>query len=337
VSWTAIVCAAHTRLDTQPWATASALYIGWLSIAVAGFMVVYLMYKRHQAAKIQSVDESGVREAINALLGVTGMLTVGDALSGPSVDEASTWRRGKALEERIRGAGSLAELCDLVLELEYSILIDRLKEDFLHQRQSWITKLRIAKQTPRETQVVLKSAISFLHHGIAHASMVSYVSRNVLTLALRRKCPEEIAWHIFSYLFDATEIEKFVRSLLSRNYDPTDTPAEEILSTRREGKYTFLSSFYYSDYYWNRISSSKALYAKPKYDNSTFGGKNYTPPDPVQRVESREVERVSVELNPSKFNTSQGGYSNSQDQIDRDHELALSLAKEWGTAGRTSL
>jgi hypothetical protein len=337
VCWTAIVCALHTRIDAYSWATASALYIGWLVIGLVGLAVVYFMYKHHQANEIQAVNESGLREAINALLGVTGMLTVGDALSGPTVDEASTWRRGKAIEQRIRGAGSLAELCDLVLDLEYAILIERLSNDFLHQRQSWITKLQIAKETPQETQIILKSAISFLIRGIVSTSMVSYVSRNVLTLALRRKCPEEIAWHIFSYLFDATEIEKFVRSLLSHNFDSTGTSAELILSRKREGGYSFLSSFYYNDYYWNRITRDKALHTKPQYDDSTFGGNNYTPPAPVlESAESREIAKVSIERAPNNYYSYQGDYSYNQNQnqrqIDSDHALALKLSQEWGTS-----
>jgi hypothetical protein len=217
VCWTAIVCALHTRIDVYSWATASALYIGWLVIGLVGLAVVYFMYKRHRAEQAQVVEESGLREAINALLGVTGMLTVGDALSGPTVDEASTWRRGKAIEQRIRGAGSLAELCDLVLDLEYAILIERLDHKFLIERLPWIINLRRAKENPNQILDELKHAISVLHQGVSGRSMVTYASRNVLALTLRRKCPEEIAWHIFSYLYNIASIESIVRKILELN------------------------------------------------------------------------------------------------------------------------
>jgi cbb3-type cytochrome oxidase subunit 3 len=325
VCWTAIVCALHTRIDAYSWATASALYIGWLVIGLVGLAVVYFMYKRHRAEQAQVVEESGLREAINALLGVTGMLTVGDALSGPTVDEASTWRRGKAIEQRIRGAGSLAELCDLVLDLEYAILIERLDHKFLMERLPWIINLRRAQMMPSGTLAELKRAISVLHQGISSTSMVTHVSRNVLALTLRRKCPEEIAWHIFSYLFDASIIEEILRGILKeqtrRYYSVSFKP--------NSGR--FVSSLF-NDYSAKLVWCG--LIKQPVYDDRTFGGGNHESAPLTSAPVSTSADAGTPEAGVEEIGNDTGTTvrlidENAKRKQEReDHELALKLAAE---------
>jgi hypothetical protein len=216
VCWTAIVSALHTRPDSYPFATGSALYIGWLVIGVSGLFLVVLYEKRRYAKWIASINEAGLPSAVSSLLEVAGALTVDEAVSDKSVASQMNQHRFNDVTERIKHAKSLPMLCKLIAELESSILVERLQLKFLTERPAWKKNLlNISYEQPDAFNSV-KEAIVQLRSSIRTPSALTSVSRNVLSLVLRRKCPEEIAWTIFGYMFDCSNIRRAVAKIIER-------------------------------------------------------------------------------------------------------------------------
>jgi len=112
---------------------------------------------------------------------------------------------------------------DIVLSLEASVQADRLSPVFLHGRNTWIERLHnihthttslstavTAYNMPPSAVVnefdLVKQEVTYLVNNIRPLAAITLVSRQVFTILLTQRIPQEVCWFIFEFVTDSTKM-----------------------------------------------------------------------------------------------------------------------------------
>lgn len=350
VCWTAIVCALHSRENEYPWAKSSALYIGWLIITIVGVLLVIGSECAKKAKWIKSINDSGLSDAISSLSDIAGTLTVEDSLYDSRVRNTD---RLKELKQSIESATSLPVLCALIIKMESTILAERLSKNFLLSRRAWRMNLLRASYEVGNPFDDVKAAIGELRGAISGPIAMGALSRDTLSMILRRKCPEEIAWKIYSYNFDITNIMKAVAVIL-------DSPNEKYYGDAQNFKVSIYSKLCFVngelESFYHEFKVAKERLKKPVVlNNKTYGkpksGASADPkpptPAPVSVLLRGFTDNYSVQLSekPAEVVIAKSQVEDDynlalrlqNEQIEQDHALALTLQNETDRRNSTLL
>lgn len=211
--WTGIVCVLNTNSDSVPWEDSTVLYSGWLIITGAGAVVISLTeYLRHKkwAETLQQNNLSNLVESLSTIVERVVKENMFVETSMITSDQEAV----RVTIKKIRTANSFTAIREVMLELERIILAERLKGSFLSNRATWRQRLSCWNFTGPHSISLLRNLVAQLNDGLREDNPLAIVSRNVLSITLKRKCPEEIAWEIYSFLFDSTNVRRVLDGVL---------------------------------------------------------------------------------------------------------------------------
>lgn len=206
ITYTAAVCYFH-NID-RDWADSTALFIGWGCIfGMAILIAVYVQWCDYGVWKLQ-LQEAGLGDTIAAIGQISDVLLTEEAVSneykrGDAKNRIAKWRH------EAERALSTYHIGQLLLKLEQDVLFERLTLPFLNQIHTW-------RENFTDRRGALHSNLQFdqlnllaneLLQAIKPRSSLTLVTRNLLTLVMRRKLPVEISWEIFSFLVDTTQVK----------------------------------------------------------------------------------------------------------------------------------
>lgn len=322
VCWTAIVCIFKTSPDSYEWANSRALFIGWICISAVGLFVVCLVERVRHENWIATLNEAHLPETINSLLSIADNLTIDDALS----DSQSSNSPKKSIITSIQSAKSFSVVCNLMVSLERRILAERLTADFLSRRQVWCEEVIYWRFTGESSILKLQSLLAVLKGGIRSTNPLTLVSRNILSITFKRKCPEEIAWEIFGYLFDSTNLRKVLDKILKEvdsdlKYRPEFTAENMVwkqFALIRQRRSELLKLVVHDNSMYGKSPAPAVLSNIAERSNTRPANSEYSS-FMVHDIETPLEERDSFE----------GALRNSEEiQISMDRQLAEQLAYE---------
>jgi len=216
VTWTALVCIVrHTASNNGGvFAFGSAIYIGWGLIFSVGLILALWQERIQYLNSIEAIRQSGLVEVIEQLLSACDKLILTEAVP------ISTHQRLANLRKSILSSRTSEELVNIVLSLEASILADRLSPVFLRGRNRWISRLKNVHTTSSSSDTtnneplrsvsdefgLVKREVTRLSNNICPLAPITLVSRQVFTILLSQRIPQDVCWFIFEFVTDSTQL-----------------------------------------------------------------------------------------------------------------------------------
>jgi hypothetical protein len=247
VCWTSIICIIRSFADspesmknTVIFASEGVIYVGWAIIYMVGFAFTYRIEKKIYDEWQQVLKDQGLNDALDELT------TTFESALIETDNQRNFLAQNQVLltqyKERVAGCRSVEDIALLVMNLEDMIMIDKLSDSFLGQRNAWrktlseahvvknpetnkVVELQILDHesqqmtTPpsiqtRRFQVVLEQ-VAVLRLGFRSQLATTDLSREVLSILLSNKLPRDVIWYIFGYLVRTNNL----RSVLTTDVD----------------------------------------------------------------------------------------------------------------------
>lgn len=324
VLWTSIVTIFKNRSEEHSWVGGRALIIGWLCIGiVSGGLVFWVEHVRRQRW-VSTFRASSLPETVNSLVQLTSALTIDEALmDGPSDKNDRVTREAQMLNQ-LETANSFRGVCEAVIALERKILAEKLTEAFLVRRAEWRENLTYWNLISEESIHEVQRLIAELKAGIRRMNPLALVSRNVLSITFKRKCPEEIAWEIYDYLHDSKNVRAALDSIMKSN--------QLSVLTISDSMYSYRYKFTAESMVWKNFDSIrrqlKLINLTVVHDNTLYGKSKVVSNRRLHQPRSVSSDQPDEEFT-AVYDTFQARELSPQElQIIMDHELAQQLEAE---------
>ena len=333
--WTGIICMLKTIPNSYPWATSTALYIGWLCIAGVGVIVVSLIeYMRHKKW-VTALEENNLAIVVESLV-----TTVEKVINENMVVEASLISTDKDAVRRntidkIRAANSFTAICEVMMDLERIILAERLTGIFLSNRATWHQQVSSWNFTGSNSISYLHNLVAQLRDGLRENNPLAMVSRNVLSITLRRKCPEEIAWEIYGFLFDSANVRRALDIVINN--------LEYMKVGTCSSPHIYKIGFTSTDVFWttfDSINRHRSEMMKIVVNDNSLYGKSANSELPRPQLQAKAVPTADIFSSPHNSNASfnLNGLSPSVRMSEEESQILMDrrLAEQFSAVGDDS-